>query len=420
MFYIADLHIHSRYAQACSKNLSPETLYQWGRAKGIHVMGTGDFTHPAWLTELQEKLIPDGNGFYRLKNPPQTAALPGLKVADTDVRFCLSTEISCVYTYDGRTRKNHHLVYVPDFETARKLNERIGKYGDLAADGRPTVSLTSRDLLEIVLSVGGHFVPAHVWTPWFSTLGSRGGYDSLEACFRDLTPHIFALETGLSSDPAMNRKWSELDKYTMLSNSDAHSPQKIGREVTLFDTTLGYDAMFEAIKTTNGFKGTYEFFPEEGKYFNDGHRNCGISFNPRQSRKHNDICPVCSKPLTIGVLNRVEKLVDRAQPTTNEGFNYIIPLPEILAELNGVSTESKKVNEAYRSAISAFGNEFLLLNDVPVEDITRYDTMLGEGIRRMRNHEVKRVSGYDGVYGIIRLFNDEELKAPKSKQLSIF
>jgi uncharacterized protein (TIGR00375 family) len=245
----------------------------------------------------------------------------------------------------------------------------------------------------------------------------------VEACFRDLTPHIFALETGLSSDPDMNRQWSELDKYAMLSNSDAHSPQKIGREVTLFDTDLSYDALFSAIKTGNGFKGTYEFFPEEGKYFQDGHRNCGISFTPRQSRKHNDICPVCGKPLTIGVLNRVEKLVDRPLPAPPEGtagFSYIIPLPEILSELNGVSTESKKVNEAFRAVLSKFGNEFNILNEVPLEDLTRYNALLGEGIRRMRNKQVKRVAGYDGVYGTIRLFSDAELKAPKSKQLSIF
>lgn len=422
MFYIADLHIHSHYAQATSKNLNLETLYQWARVKGIHVIGTGDFTHPAWIQELQEKLLPDGAGFFRLKNPPKEPALQGLKVEDIDVRFCLSTEISCVYRHDGKLRKNHHLVYVPDFETALRLNQRISHAGNLAADGRPTISMSSRDLLEVVLELSprAHFVPAHVWTPWFSTLGSRGGYDSVAACFRDLTPHIFALETGLSSDPAMNRQWSELDQYTMLSNSDAHSPQKIGREVTLFDTELSYDALFSAIKTGIGFGGTYEFFPEEGKYFQDGHRNCGISFTPRQSGKHNNICPVCMRPLTIGVLNRVEKLVDRPVTKDTEGFSYIIPLPEMLSEINGVSTESKKVNEAFRAVLSQFGNEFNILKEVSTEDLSRYHPLLGEGIRRMRNQQVKRVPGYDGVYGVIRLFTDEELKAPKGKQLSIF
>jgi len=425
MFYIADLHIHSHYAQATSKFLNLETLYQWAKLKGIHVIGTGDFTHPAWLNELQEKLAPDGSGFFRLKNPPSAPALPGLKVQDIDVRFCLSAEISCVYTYDGIVRKNHHLVYAPDFETVIRLNKRIAHAGDLAADGRPTISLSSRDLLEIVLEVSprAHFVPAHVWTPWFSTLGSRGGYDSVQACFRDLTTHIFALETGLSSDPDMNRQWSELDQYTMLSNSDAHSPQKIGREATVFDTELSYDALFNAIKTGKGFGGTYEFFPEEGKYFRDGHRNCGISFTPQESKAHKGICPVCGRLLTIGVLNRVEKLVDRptaVPPAGTAGFKYIIPLPEILSELNGVSAESKKVQEAFLAVLSVFGNEFNILNEVPVQDISRFHPLLGEGIRRMRHQQVQRIAGYDGVYGVIRLFSEEELHMHKNKQLSIF
>ena len=424
MLYIADLHIHSHYAQATSKYLNLETLYQWARVKGIHVIGTGDCTHPAWLQELEEKLVPDGNGFYTLKHPPVEPAMPGLKVEDIEVRFCLCTEISCEYQQDGKDRKNHHLVYLPDFDTARTFNARIGSAGDLAADGRPTISLSSHDLLEVVLEVSprAHLIPAHVWTPWYSTLGSRGGYDSVEACFRDLTPHIFALETGLSSDPDMNRRWSDLDRYAMVSNSDAHSPQKIGREVTLFNTELSYDALFTALKTGIGFSGTYEFFPEEGKYFQDGHRKCGISFTPQQSRHHHDICPVCGRPLTIGVLHRVEKLVDRVLPESahTAGFRYIIPLPEILSELNGVSPESKKVQEAFRKVLSRFGNEFNILNEVPVEDITRYHPLLGEGIRRMRRQEVQRVAGYDGVYGVIRLFSDDELDPPKPMQLSMF
>jgi uncharacterized protein (TIGR00375 family) len=425
MFYIADLHIHSHYARATSKNLNLETLYQWARVKGIHVIGTGDCTHPAWLNELKEKLVPDGSGFFRLKNPPVEPALPGIKVQDLDVRFCLCTEISCVYRYDGRIRKNHHLVYVPDFETADRLNQRITHAGDLAADGRPTLSMSSRDLLEIVLNVSprAHLVPAHVWTPWFSTLGSRGGYDSVQACFRDLTPHIFALETGLSSDPDMNRKWSALDGYTMVSNSDAHSPQKIGREACVFDTELSYDALFHAMKTRQGFQGTYEFFPEEGKYFLDGHRDCGISFTPQQSHLHKELCPHCGRPLTIGVLNRVEKLVDRpapVKPAGEAGFTYIIPLPEILSEINGASPESKKVQQAFIAAISAFGNEFNLLTKVPVADISRFHPLLGEGIRRMRLQQVQRVPGYDGIYGVIRLFTREALTVSKPGQLSIF
>ena len=425
MFYIADLHVHSHYARATSKNLNLESLYQWARVKGIHLVGTGDCTHPAWLRELKEKLTPEGNGFFRLKEPPAEPALPGMKVQDTAVRFCICTEISCEYLFDGKWRKNHHLVYLPDFEAADRLVQRIGHAGNLAADGRPTISLSSRDLLEIVLELShrAHLIPAHVWTPWFSTLGSRGGYDSVQACFRDLTPHIFALETGLSSDPDMNRKWSALDSYTMVSNSDAHSPQKLGREVCCFDTAFSYDALFHALKTGEGYKGTYEFFPEEGKYSMDGHRNCNIVFTPQESQAHHDCCPVCKKPLTIGVFNRVEKLADRPlplNPAGTAGFTYIIPLPEILSEIHGVSPESKKVQQAFMAAISAFGNEFNLLTRAAVADITRFNGTLGKAIHRLRTHQVQRIPGYDGVYGTIRLFSDEELKTPPAAQLPMF
>ncbi|RYZ15400.1 MAG: hypothetical protein EOP49_53125, partial [Sphingobacteriales bacterium] len=262
--YIADLHTHSHYANSCSRFLTLEIIYHWAQVKGIQVVSTGDFTHPAWLRELQDKLEPDGNGLFRLKNPPTakdmeaSPAAPWLKDAklrNTDIRFCLSTEISSVYSYGGKTRKNHNLVYAPDFSSVAWINKKLERFGNLAADGRPTISLPSRDLLEIVLETPGaqaHLVPAHAWTPWFSTLGSKGGYDSIDECFRDLSPYIFALETGLSSDPAMNRRWSQLDRLTMLSSSDAHSPQKLGREANLFNTEPGYEHMFEAIKTQNG------------------------------------------------------------------------------------------------------------------------------------------------------------------------
>lgn len=425
MFYIADLHIHSRYAQACSKNLNLETLYQWARIKGIRVVGTGDFTHPAWFNELQQKLVPDGNGLFRLKEPPKEPALPGTKVKELDVRFCLSTEVSSVYNYGNRLRKNHNLIYAPDFETVQRINQRLAQYGNLAADGRPTVSLPSRDVLETVLQTSpqAHLVPAHAWTPWFSTLGSRGGYDSVEDCFRDLTPHIFALETGLSSDPAMNWQWSRLDRFTLISNSDAHSPQKLGREATLFDTDLGYEALFNALQTGKGFKGTYEFFPEEGKYFYDGHRNCNISFTPQQSAASKGICPHCGRPLTIGVLNRVETLADRPapqKPAGAAGFQYIIPLPEILSEIHGTAPESKKVQQAFSTTISQFGNEFDLLNEIPVADISRYDATLAEAIHRMRRQQVIRIPGYDGVYGSIQLFKKDEHHSPQSQQITMF
>ncbi|MBN2213144.1 MAG: UvrD-helicase domain-containing protein [Bacteroidales bacterium] len=415
MRFIADLHLHSCYSRATSKNLNLESLYQWARIKGIHVVGTGDFTHPLWFQELEEKLEPDGNGFFRLKNPPREPGLPNILTNETDVRFCLSVEISSIYKYGEKVRKNHNIVFAPDFETAGKINARLSEIGNLASDGRPILGLPSRDLLEIVLetSANAHLIPAHVWTPWFSTLGSRAGYNSIEECFRDLSGHIFALETGLSSDPFMNWKVSALDKYALVSSSDAHSPQKLGRESNIFDTELSYDAMFKALKTKKGFSGTYEFFPEEGKYHLDGHRKCNVVLDPRESLKLKNLCPRCGKPLTIGVLNRVEELADREnskKPEDSPGFEYIIPLPEIIAEFMGTAPETKAVQQMYTQIISVYGNEFELLHAVPVEEIkTRSGALLAEAIRRLREHEVKPQAGYDGEYGVINIFNPGEI-----------
>jgi len=415
MFYIADLHVHSHYSRATSKDLNLESLYQWARAKGIHVVGTGDFTHPQWFKELQEKLEPDGSGLFRLKHPPADPALPDMKVQDIDVRFLLSTEISSIYKHGDKVRKNHNLVYAPDFETVAGINARLSAIGNLASDGRPILGLPSRDLLEIVLesSNRSHLVPAHVWTPWFSTLGSKGGYDSVGECFRDLSPHIFAIETGLSSDPAMNWQWSALDRFTLISNSDAHSAPKLGREATLFNTERSYDGIFNAMKTRQGFVGTYEFFPEEGKYHHDGHRNCGVCLLPEATISHNGRCPECGGPLTVGVLHRIQQLSDRKAPQPPQHapvFDYIIPLPEILAEIRKSGPGTKAVLKDFHQAISTFGNEFNLLKAVPVEDIRRQGSpVLAEAIRRMREHEVKPVPGYDGLYGVIKIFNDEEL-----------
>jgi uncharacterized protein (TIGR00375 family) len=425
MFYIADLHVHSHFSRATSKELNLESLYQWARIKGINVVGTGDFTHPQWFKEIREKLEPDGNGFFRLKNPPRDPALPGTKVQDIDVRFCLSTEISSIYKHGDRVRKNHNMVYAPDFDTVARINARLSTIGNLTADGRPILGLPSRDLLEIVIGCSdqAYLVPAHVWTPWFSTLGSKGGYDSIDACFRDLTGHIFALETGLSSDPAMNWKWSALDRFTLISNSDAHSPQKLGREANLFDTDYSYDGLFNALKSRQGFLGTYEFFPEEGKYHLDGHRACGVILEPKDTIRCKGICPVCGKPLTVGVLNRVEELSDRSIPQKPEGsagYEYLIPLPEILAEIKGSGPESKTVIQAYQQTISVFGNEFSLLEKVPVDEIKRYaDPILAEAIRRMRSQQVNPQPGFDGVYGVIRIFEEGEL-AKLTGQLHLF
>lgn len=416
MFYIADLHLHSHYSRATSKDLNLESLYQWARVKGINIVGTGDFTHPLWFKELKEKLEPDGTGLFRLKNPPKED-VPGFACADIDVRFCLTSEISSIYKHGDKVRKNHNCVYAPDLETVARINARLSQIGNLEADGRPILGLPARDLLEIVLasSPDAHLIPAHIWTPWFSMLGSKSGYDSVKECFRDLSDHIFALETGLSSDPEMNWQLSMLDGYTLVSNSDAHSPQKLGREANLFDTERSYYGLFEALKTRNGFLGTYEFFPEEGKYHMDGHRKCNVCFEPEESIRHKNLCPKCGQPLTIGVLHRVTELSDRKQPQRPEGaadFHYIIPLPEIISEIKGTSPSSKKVAHSFQQAISAFGNEFTLLKEVPVEEIERKaGIVLAEAIRRMREEKVNPQGGYDGEYGVIKIFKEGELAA---------
>jgi uncharacterized protein (TIGR00375 family) len=312
-------------------------------------------------------------------------------------------------------RKNHNCVYAPDFETVARINAKLSQIGNLEADGRPILGLPSRDLLEIVLETAehAHLIPAHIWTPWFSMFGSRSGYDSVQECFRDLAGHIFALETGLSSDPEMNWRLSMLDKYTLVSNSDAHSPQKLGREANLFDTERSYYALFDALKTRKGFLGTYEFFPEEGKYHLDGHRKCEVCFEPEESLRHKNRCPKCGQPLTIGVLHRVADLSDRQQPQKPEGaadFHYIIPLPEILAEVKNASASGKVVGQAFQQAVSSFGNEFTLLKHAPIEDIgKRSGALMAEAIRRMRTGQVNPQAGYDGEYGVINIFRKGEI-----------
>lgn len=425
MFYIADLHVHSHYSRATSKNLNLESLYQWARIKGIHVVGTGDFTHPKWYQELKDKLEPDGSGLYRLKNPPANVALPGIKPQDIDVRFCLTTEISSIYKKGDKVRKNHNLLYAPDLDTVAKISAKLAKIGNLEADGRPILGLPARDLLEIVLesSEQSYLIPAHIWTPWFSTLGSKSGYDSIDACFEDLSEHIFAVETGLSSDPEMNWRLSQLDRFTLISNSDAHSPQKLGREANLLNTERSYKALFDAFKTGQGFLGTYEFFPEEGKYHLDGHRKCNVVLEPQETLKYKGICPACKKPLTVGVLHRVEKLADRPEPIRPEkaaDFQYIIPLPEVIGEIKGQGPNTKGVLQNYQQVISAFGNEFNVLHQVPIEDIhKKFGIVLSEAVRRIREQEVKPQSGFDGQYGVIRVFEEGEMQKLEG-QLSFF
>ena len=417
MRFIADLHIHSKYSRACSKDCDLEHLTWWARRKGITLVGTGDFTHPAWLDHLRENLVPAEPGLFRLREdvdadirrrlPPSCAA--------AEVRFLLSVEIATIYKRAERTRKVHHLVYMPDFAAAEEFNRRLGRIGNLGSDGRPILGLDSRDLLEIALESGpgSYLVPAHVWTPWFAVLGSKSGFDAIEDCYADLADHIFALETGLSSDPEMNWRISGLDSYRPVSNSDAPSPPMLGREATLFDPDLASFATRKSLETGVGHAGSLEFFPEEGKYHVDGHRKCGVRMEPAETREHGGLCPGCGKPLTIGVLSRVEDLADRPEAIRPPGaadFRSLVPLPEIMSEILGVGPKSKKVLGEIDRLTATFGPELTILQDVPVDDLSVRSSLLGEAIARLRRGEVIRDAGYDGEYGVIRLFEPGEVK----------
>ena len=423
MTFIADLHIHSHFSRATSKTLDPEHLTYWARRKGIMVIGTGDFTHPGWVSELQDKVTEAEGGLYRLKPELQQAideTLPPSCPGPT--RFLLTGEISCIYKKNGKTRKVHHLILMPDFDAVSRFNQRLDRIGNITSDGRPILGLDSRDLLEITLEASDRafFIPAHIWTPWFSVFGSKSGFDTLEECFEDLTGHIHALETGLSSDPSMNRCLSALDPYLLVSNSDAHSPAKLGREANLFDTETTYEAMVRAMTTGRGFLGTIEFFPEEGKYHLDGHRKCRTRFHPRETKRHDGICPVCGKALTVGVLNRVYELSDRLDPRLSKAFFSLIPLPEVLSELLGCGPSSKKVAAHYDRLLSELGPELPLLMDMPLEKIEETGgPILAEAVHRMRQNRVRCDEGYDGEYGAIHLFDRDEIRT-LTGQMALF
>jgi DNA helicase II / ATP-dependent DNA helicase PcrA len=418
MDYIADLHTHSPYSRATSPEGTLSGLAGWARVKGIRVIATGDFTHPGWFRRLREELAPAEPGLFRLRDEEAIVSpLPGAVPAATPIRFLLSAEISSIYKRHGAVRKVHNLLYVPDFASAERINATLAGIGNIESDGRPILGLDSRDLLEIVLTRApeGFLVPAHIWTPWFSLFGSRSGFDTIEACFGDLTPHLFALETGLSSDPDMNRLVSPLDRFALISNSDCHSPAKLGREANLFSTDLDFFALREALRGNrrDTFRGTVEFFPEEGKYHADGHRACHVCLDPQETRRLGLACPVCGKPLTVGVLHRVMALADREQPLYREDSPRVfslIPLPEVLGEILGVGPASKKVMEQYGRAIARFGSEFDLLLHAPPEEIRQASPILGEAVERMRGGRVIRKPGFDGEFGVIRLFEEGEIE----------
>ena len=418
MQFIIDVHLHSRFARATSRDLNPSNLHKWSALKGVDVVGTGDYTHPEWFAELSEQLEPAEEGLYQLEPASREAAveqeLP--ERCRRAVRFMLSVEISTIYKKGDKTRKIHHVVILPTLESVARLNRRLGAIGNLQSDGRPILGLDSRDLLEICLEADENvlFVPAHIWTPHFAALGASSGFDSLEECYGDLLPHIFAVETGLSSDPPMNWRLSALDRYAIVSNSDAHSPQKLAREATCFDTECSYPGIYAALKDRDParFLGTLEFYPEEGKYHYDGHRKCAVCYKPAQTLAAEGICPVCGRKLTVGVLHRVERLADRPdgfRPDFAPSYEYLIPLDEVIGAAIGVGPKSKKVRAVYDRLLDEIGPELEVLRHAGLATIESCGgPLVAEGVRRMRCGEVDIYPGHDGEYGVISVFSEEE------------
>lgn len=412
MEFIADLHIHSKYSRATSRDMDIKHLTQWARLKGIRLMGTGDFTHYLWLQELKANLQELGNGLYRHQ----------------DIHFMLTAEISSIYSKKGKGYRVHNLVFAPSFKTVERINEALGRRGNLASDGRPILGLDCEELARIIFDIDENcmVVPAHAWTPWFSLFGSMSGFDRIEDCFGSQTPKIFAIETGLSSDPAMNWRLSGLDRFSLISNSDSHSPRKIGREANVFNCEMDYAAIRDTLRTKDRkrFLYTVEFFPEEGKYHFDGHRLCGVRFSPAETRRHNGKCPKCGKGLTVGVVNRVEQLADRPEgfvPENHIPFKNLIPLDEIIAEVKGMGKLSAAVETEYLSVINKFGTEFAVLVKASEEELAAgLPGPLAEAVIRMRKGNVQIKPGYDGEYGIVSIDPGEAGPGPVEQQLSLF
>jgi uncharacterized protein (TIGR00375 family) len=395
MQFIADLHIHSRFSRATSRDMDIPAIAAAAKTKGIKLVATGDFTHPEYFKSLKQHLKPTGTGLF----------------THDGTYFMLNVELNGIYSAGGKLRRIHNMVFVPSFETAEKLSAWLDGYGKLASDGRPTLSLSSKVLLAKLLEIDprAFLVPAHIWTPWFSLYGSNSGFDSIEECFEDLSGEIFAVETGLSSDPPMNWRLSALDNRTLISNSDAHSPGRLGREANVFDCELSYDAIRDVLKTKDKkrFLYTIEFFPEEGKYHYDGHRACGVSFAPAQALVNDNLCPGCGRQITIGVLHRVEQLADRKPedvPTDMIPFRHLVPLEEVIGEALGVGRDTVQVHKLYEALVQALGSEFEVLLNSPIPDIERNSNeRVGLGIERMRRGEVQATAGYDGVFGVIQV-----------------
>ena len=406
--FIADFHIHSKYSRATSKEMDAEHLTQWAKLKGISLLGTGDCTHHLWLEELKNKLEPLNNGLFIYQG----------------VHFMLTAEVNNIYFKYGKSRRIHHLIFAPSFKVVDKINSALVNYGNLVVDGRPILNLDSAELARIIFDICSDcfLVPAHAWTPWFGLFGSRTGFNKIEECFDKQTPNIYALETGLSSDPAMNWRWSDLDRFTLISNSDAHSPSRLGREANVFNCKLDYYEIIKTLKKKDNkkFLSTIEFFPQEGKYHFDGHRNCNVCFSPAETKRHNNICPKCGKPLTVGVMNRVEQFADRPQnfqPKQAIPFKSLIPLQEIIAEAHNVGKETVGVQKEYFSLIKSFGSEFNILLDMSEEQIKKeLPQRIGQGIIKVRKGEVDIKPGYDGEYGRVKIFSEKE----KKKQMSLF
>lgn len=414
MKLIADLHIHSKFSRATSREMTLDNLAAWAKVKGIKILGTGDFTHPQWMSCIKQELKPADNGLYVLRNRPETIENGWLKkfpFQKNDVYFILSTEISLIFSKNGRVRKIHLLILSPDIDTAEKINQSLSVIGNLNSDGRPILGLEARTFLKMMLDISPEVViiPAHIWTPWYSLFGANSGFDSLEECFEDLSQYIFALETGLSSDPPMNWRVPALDRFTLVSNSDAHSPNRIGREANVFDVEPSYEALVRAIKkgTPEVFLYTIEFFPEEGKYHYDGHRSCQVSLPPEHSLKNQNLCPVCGKKLTIGVLHRVEELAGRPSgfmPENRIPCLHLIPLDEIIGQVLDKKPGSQAVQTLYFKLVAEFGSEFEVLNEIPVEELNRIGPPgLGQAIDAVRNGRVEVNPGYDGIYGKIKI-----------------